>query len=733
MLRSNSLKLRYLISFWVILVPVALFLTILNHVTTDNNRRYINQVTLERFTYAAENLSTLLDRLDYAAESAQMLEDSILLDDKGAAYVSSIYQAAAALEKLEEALVPEVHVCLHLRGDKYIYTSAGQQLYSDFEASISSRYNLSLSGLYTKMMHVSATRELKAIRDDQGLDGALAYIVPFPSQPLPAQAMLLFLIPAETLVSEFENYLGKLDGDLHIYNAFMQPVFSLSAGDEALVPFDQLIRGKGVGVQEVDDRHIRVTVVNSVRGQNCMLVMDRSVFYGDMQHIQNRMLMLDVILIILLMVMFAWLALFNYQPVRQLVTEVVGKSPARMQTNELELVKNYYYRTVDELESRNLQISEMTPMITQQLVMKLVHGQIHQKAQLDALSRYAGAELGREWFTALYVLAEEDALDMTLRTALRFQQPKAGVITGELSGENALCVILNYDVSGGDEDAAQQEALRMAQALLAQLGEGGRIGVGGAYRDPLRMVDSFAEASAAIHMPQQGLPRVCRYEPGQTEKAGYTGLPPLTASLLTEAVTRGETAVACRAVTELVDGLSRATESFLFFRFYGTELINHLLRLAETLHFTVEHKQMEALISYQSRHEFSQAALQFVQALCVEARRRSDETSSAEKERLLVYLLDHFKEFDLSIQSVADALDMRRSEVAAIIRENMGLNFVQYISGLRMSEFKRLLKETDRSITELVTEVGYSDASNFLRKFKATEGVTAGQYRTQHR
>ena len=50
-----------------------------------------------------------------------------------------------------------------------------------------------------------------------------------------------------------------------------------------------------------------------------------------------------------------------------------------------------------------------------------------------------------------------------------------------------------------------------------------------------------------------------------------------------------------------------------------------------------------------------------------------------------------------------------------------------------MNEFKRLLTVCDDTIQELVNRVGYSDAPNFLRKFKAMEGVTPGQYRQFHR
>ena len=83
----------------------------------------------------------------------------------------------------------------------------------------------------------------------------------------------------------------------------------------------------------------------------------------------------------------------------------------------------------------------------------------------------------------------------------------------------------------------------------------------------------------------------------------------------------------------------------------------------------------------------------------------------------------------MSIQLAADELSLRKSQIASILKEDVGQNFVQYISYLLMNEFKRMLVETDMTIQEIVAAIGYSDVSNFLRKFKSIEGITAGQDR----
>ena len=76
-------------------------------------------------------------------------------------------------------------------------------------------------------------------------------------------------------------------------------------------------------------------------------------------------------------------------------------------------------------------------------------------------------------------------------------------------------------------------------------------------------------------------------------------------------------------------------------------------------------------------------------------------------------------------------MQVSRPQLSAVIREMTGQNFAQYISYLRLNEFRRLLLETDMQIQDCVTAVGYTDVTNILRKFKAIEGVTPSQFRAR--
>jgi YesN/AraC family two-component response regulator len=59
----------------------------------------------------------------------------------------------------------------------------------------------------------------------------------------------------------------------------------------------------------------------------------------------------------------------------------------------------------------------------------------------------------------------------------------------------------------------------------------------------------------------------------------------------------------------------------------------------------------------------------------------------------------------------------------------MGTSFLQYLTSVRMSIAKTLLKQTSMSIIEICLEVGYQDPSHFAKVFRKKEGVLPTEFR----
>ena len=57
------------------------------------------------------------------------------------------------------------------------------------------------------------------------------------------------------------------------------------------------------------------------------------------------------------------------------------------------------------------------------------------------------------------------------------------------------------------------------------------------------------------------------------------------------------------------------------------------------------------------------------------------------------------------------------------------MNFLAYLTNIRMERAKQLLLSTDLPVAEVSEQAGYGDYRVFTKVFKKAEGVTPSQYR----
>ena len=83
----------------------------------------------------------------------------------------------------------------------------------------------------------------------------------------------------------------------------------------------------------------------------------------------------------------------------------------------------------------------------------------------------------------------------------------------------------------------------------------------------------------------------------------------------------------------------------------------------------------------------------------------------------------------ISPRTVADAVGLTGGHVTAVVRRRTGRTVQQWITERRMREARRLLADTDLSVTAIARRVGHRDAGYFVRRFRAEHGVTPGVWR----
>ncbi|MFC7679638.1 helix-turn-helix domain-containing protein [Paenibacillus sp. GCM10028914] len=100
--------------------------------------------------------------------------------------------------------------------------------------------------------------------------------------------------------------------------------------------------------------------------------------------------------------------------------------------------------------------------------------------------------------------------------------------------------------------------------------------------------------------------------------------------------------------------------------------------------------------------------------------------------RLIIYIDEHYSESDLSLSVLAAEARTSEAYISYFFKEQMGLNFSDYLEDIRMREAKQLLLESGKAISEIAAAVGYLSLNTFSRAFKRANGISATEYRRNH-
>lgn len=97
-------------------------------------------------------------------------------------------------------------------------------------------------------------------------------------------------------------------------------------------------------------------------------------------------------------------------------------------------------------------------------------------------------------------------------------------------------------------------------------------------------------------------------------------------------------------------------------------------------------------------------------------------------EEILAYIYAHYHE-KITVDDIAKNLSLSRSECFRCFKLLMDKSLVEYINEYRLKKAAELLRETDKSVTEISNECGFENSSYFGKLFKDAFATTPFKYR----
>ncbi|MBS4174460.1 response regulator [Bacillus sp. FJAT-49736] len=93
------------------------------------------------------------------------------------------------------------------------------------------------------------------------------------------------------------------------------------------------------------------------------------------------------------------------------------------------------------------------------------------------------------------------------------------------------------------------------------------------------------------------------------------------------------------------------------------------------------------------------------------------------------YIMEHFNK-NITLEEVAEYVELSPYHFSKLFKEKYGVNFIDYVTDLRIEQAKKEMLNTNKSLKEICFNVGYKDPNYFSRVFKKKTGVAPTSYRS---
>lgn len=396
-----------------------------------------------------------------------------------------------------------------------------------------------------------------------------------------------------------------------------------------------------------------------------------------------------------------------------------------------------------EIDQRNIQladaplVSAAREIVEKELIGSLIHNSCTSQNR-DQWQKYLQMNIQGGFFVAFWLSAGEQEEEKL--PAAEYRQKIRKQISEVLNmgkpiliGEFTQCILpVFFPVSPSSNlSYARHEASLLAEEALRRLSVycrvNGSAAVGNAYFSPGEYPRSYLEATSLLAEPI--IHRVLLYS-GQGV-SNYQYPYPLEEQLQEQLITSD--------IPGVQQTLDQLLHSVLTSGVPFPKLKRHLIEFCAVTNRTLakmgvnltQLSQDETSVEpgnitqYQQLSDFMQG---YKALLLTAVRQKEDQQNYALIHKVQRYLAEEDIS-EISLESLASALNLSPQYVSRIFKETFGKNFIDYLTNCRIDRAKTLLREGKKSIAEVAIAAGYKDPNYFCRIFKKVTGITPKDFR----
>ena len=99
--------------------------------------------------------------------------------------------------------------------------------------------------------------------------------------------------------------------------------------------------------------------------------------------------------------------------------------------------------------------------------------------------------------------------------------------------------------------------------------------------------------------------------------------------------------------------------------------------------------------------------------------------------KVVEYIETHCTDYELSLDLLGEKFQLTTNYLSRIVKQITGTSYKEFVTGLRMEEAKKMLRNEEISIADVCQKTGYNNVSHFIKIFQKYTDMTPAKYREE--
>lgn len=189
------------------------------------------------------------------------------------------------------------------------------------------------------------------------------------------------------------------------------------------------------------------------------------------------------------------------------------------------------------------------------------------------------------------------------------------------------------------------------------------------------------------------------------------------------------------AVENIFNKMEEANITLDKYRIYLMEILTSILKLIQSYNIEISLIFGDEFNFYSHLEQFN--SIEEIKAWFIEKSLILNEIIKKERvnsSKLLIekakeYIKNNYSDYDLSVEKLCSEIHVSPTYFSTIFKKETDMNFVNYLTNIRLEEAIKLLNTTDDKTYIIASKVGYQEANYFSYVFKRKFGIAPSRYR----